>query len=48
MRFDYAEMDRAARRERARAIAEAFGIAVAWVISHTSRVLHASRPHFAR
>ena len=48
MRIDYIEIDRAARRQRAQAIAEAIATAIAWIVSHASRSRHAARPHFAR
>lgn len=48
MRIDYVEIDRAARRQRAQAIAEAVVSAIAWIASHVSRSRHAAGPHFAR
>ena len=48
MRVDIIEIEIAARRHRARAIAELLGSAIAWVINHTPRLRHAARPHFAR
>lgn len=48
MRVDYSEMNLAARRERAHAIAEFVATAIAWIVAHTRRLGHASRPHFAR
>jgi hypothetical protein len=48
MRVDYLEIERAARRERARAIAELIATAAAWIVNHRPRLRHAARPHFAR
>ena len=48
MRVDYFEMERAARRHRAHAIAELIATAIVWIASHASRTRHAARPHFAR
>ena len=46
MRVDIFELERAARRERAHAIAELIATAVAWLFK--PRPSHAARPHFAR
>ena len=48
MRFDIVEMEIAARRHRAQAIADLIATAVAWIVSHRPHLRHASRPHFAR
>ena len=48
MRVDYIEMNLAARRQRAEAIAELIATAFAWVVSHMPRFRSAARPHFAR
>lgn len=48
MRVDIVEMELAARRHRARAIAELIAAALAWIVVHTPRLRHAARPHFAR
>jgi hypothetical protein len=48
MRFDIVEMEIAARRHRAQAIAGLIATAIAWIVTHTPRPRHAARPHFAR
>ena len=48
MRVDIVEMELAARRNRAHAIAGLIATAFAWIITHTPRLRHAARPHFAR
>ena len=48
MRVDYVEIEMAARRHRAQAIAELIGTAIAWIVNHRPRLRHAARPHFAR
>ena len=48
MRVDIIEMEMAARRNRARVIAELIATALAWIVTHTPRPRHAARPHFAR
>lgn len=48
MRIDYYAIHRAARRQRAEAIAALFAAAFAWIVSRKARFGHAARPHFAR
>jgi hypothetical protein len=48
MRIDSLEIERAARRHRARAIAELIGTAIVWIVNHRPHLRHAARPHFAR
>jgi hypothetical protein len=48
MRVDHAQLDLAARRQRAQAIAALMATAIAWIVSHAQRTRHAARPHFAR
>lgn len=51
MRVDYAsipELNLAARRHRAEAIAALLATAFAWLVSRKPQVTHAARPHFAR
>jgi hypothetical protein len=48
MRVDIVQMEIAARRQRAQAIAELMATAIAWIINHAPRLRHAARPHFAR
>lgn len=48
MRMDIVEMEIAARRHRARVIAELIATAFAWIVNHTPHLRHAARPHFAR
>jgi hypothetical protein len=48
MRVDIIQLERAARRHRARAIAELIATAFAWLVSRKPEVAHAARPHFAR
>ena len=48
MRVDFLEIELAARRNRAHAIAELIATAFAWIITLKQRLGHAARPHFAR
>jgi hypothetical protein len=48
MRVDIIEMEVAARRHRAQAIAALIVTAFAWIVTHTLRQRQAARPHFAR
>jgi|RhiMethySRZTD1v2_1073278.scaffolds.fasta_scaffold42053_6 hypothetical protein len=48
MRVDIVQMEIAARRQRAQAIAELLATAITWIVSHAPRLRHAARPHFAR
>ena len=48
MRLDTLEMELAARRARAKAIAELLAVAFAWIVSRKPQVRHAARPRFAR
>jgi len=48
MRFDIVEIELAARRNRAHAIAAVIATAFAWILTHAPRLRHAARPHFAR
>jgi hypothetical protein len=47
MRVDLIELNFAARRHRAKAIARLIATAFAWLVQPGSRS-HAARPHFAR
>jgi hypothetical protein len=48
MRVDIVQMEIAARRQRAQAIAALVATAIAWMINHRPHLRHAARPHFAR
>ena len=48
MRVDILQMEIAARRHRAQAIAELVATVIAWMINHRPRLRHAAGPHFAR
>ena len=48
MRVDIMEMQRAAKRHRAEAIAALVATVFAWLVSRKPRLRHAARPHFAR
>ena len=48
MRVDIFELERAARHQRAVAIAELFAAGIAWIVNRRPRLRHAARPHFAR
>ena len=48
MRYDVIEIERAARRRRAEAVAALIAAAFAWLVSRKPRVAHPAGPHFAR
>jgi len=48
MRVDIMELEIAARRQRAQAIAELIAAAFAWLVSRKPQARPAARAHFAR